>query len=78
MEGENQIFKMNIIHELKAPVLNLNMLLETLYEYDDALEINKKREIIELGIKETKRLRKLIHFQSFKKIYFFNTSSRLK
>ena len=46
MEGENQIFKMNIIHELKAPVLNLNMLLETLYEYDDALEINKKREII--------------------------------
>ena len=56
MEGENQIFKMNIIHELKAPVLNLNMLLETLYEYDDALEINKKREIIELGIKETKRL----------------------
>jgi len=60
MEGENQIFKMNIIHELKAPVLNLNMLLETLYEYDDALEVNKKREIIELGIKETKRLRKLI------------------
>jgi K+-sensing histidine kinase KdpD len=60
MKAENQSLRINISHELKAPVSNLSMLLEMLYEYDDLLEIKKKREIIELGIKETRRLKNLI------------------
>ena len=60
MEDENQFLRINISHELKAPVSNLSMLLEMLYEYDDVLEIKNKREIIELGIKETRRLKNLI------------------
>ena len=52
---------MNISHELKAPVSNINVLLETLYEYDEILRSKKRKEMIELGIKETNRLNNLIN-----------------
>lgn len=52
---------MNIIHEFKAPVANISILLETLYEYENVITSRKKMEIIELGIKETSRLNELIN-----------------
>ena len=52
---------MNISHELKAPVSNISVLLETLYEYDEILRSKKRKEMIELGIKETNRLNNLIN-----------------
>ena len=36
----------NLSHELKTPVANLNLVLETLYEYDKTISIDKKKEII--------------------------------
>ena len=50
----------NVSHELKAPVANLILFLETLYEYDKTLSDYCKQEIIELAICETQRLRNLI------------------
>ena len=52
---------MNIIHEFKAPVANISILLETLYEYENVITSRKKMELIELGIKETSRLNDLIN-----------------
>lgn len=34
----------NLSHELKTPVANLNLVLETLYEYDKTISIDKKRD----------------------------------
>lgn len=49
-------------HEFKAPVSNLNLILETLYEYDATLSKYKKREFLELGLKEVERLKCLINY----------------
>ena len=46
--------------KLWQPVSNINVLLETLYEYDEILRSKKRKEMIELGIKETNRLNNLI------------------
>lgn len=59
---ENKNFLINISHEFKSPVTNLSLLLETLYEYDEILPINEKKEILQLGLKETERLKKLINY----------------
>jgi K+-sensing histidine kinase KdpD len=50
----------SVSHELKAPINNLIFLLETLYEYEETLSDYHKKEIIELGLYETKRLKNLI------------------
>ena len=52
---------MNIIHEFKAPIANITILFETLYEYESVITSRKKMELIELGIKETSRLNNLIN-----------------
>ena len=52
---------MNIIHEFKAPIANITILFETLYEYESVITSRKKMELIELGIKETSRLNDLIN-----------------
>lgn len=52
----------NLSHELKAPVANLNLVLETLYEYDKTLSVCRKKEILQLGLAETKRLQDLIYY----------------
>jgi signal transduction histidine kinase len=51
----------NLSHELKNPVANLNLVLETLYEYDKTISIDKKKEILQLGLSEIKRLQDLIY-----------------
>ena len=54
----------NLSHELKNPVANLNLVLETLYEYDKTIPIDKKKEILQLGLSEIKRLQDLIYYFS--------------
>ena len=54
----------NLSHELKTPVANLNLVLETLYEYDKTISIDKKKEILQLGLSEIKRLQDLIYYFS--------------
>ncbi len=49
-------------HEFKSPVTNLTLFLETLYEYDKILSQDEKKEIFELGLKETDRLKELIGY----------------
>ena len=51
-------------HEFKVPISNLNLILETLYEYDKNLSPDRKKEIIQLGIKEIDRLQDLINYFS--------------
>jgi signal transduction histidine kinase len=51
-------------HEFKVPVTNLNLILETLYEYDKNLSTERKKEIIQLAIKEIDRLQDLINYFS--------------
>lgn len=60
MEDKNYLI--NISHEFKSPVTNLTLFLETLYEYDEILPKHEKKEILQLGLKETQRLRKLISY----------------
>lgn len=50
----------NVSHELKTPITNLILLLETLYEYEKTLSDYHRKEIIELCIYETRRLKNLI------------------
>ena len=38
----------NLSHELKTPVANLNLVLETLYEYDKTISIDKKKRFFSL------------------------------
>jgi signal transduction histidine kinase len=58
----------NVSHELKTPITNLILLLETFYEYEKTLSDYHRKEIIELCIYETRRLKNLIDlFLYFKK-----------
>tara|TARA_B100000795_G_C22794063_1_gene438444 strand:- start:70 stop:786 length:717 start_codon:yes stop_codon:yes gene_type:complete len=60
MNKREDKYIINLSHEFKTPVSNLSLLLETLYDYDLNISIEQKREILELGLKEIKRLRDLI------------------
>ena len=60
MKNEEIEYAVNISHEFKNPVTSLNLLLETLYEYDDNLQKCKRKELIELSLKEIVRLKDLI------------------
>jgi len=62
MKNEDVKNLKKLSHEFKIPVSNLNLILETLYEYDKNLSTDKKREIIQLGIKEIDRLQDLINY----------------
>jgi len=65
-------------HEFKVPVSNLNLILETLYEYDKNISTNKKKEIIQLGIKEIDRLQDLINYFSNFNIPLKSTNANIK
>lgn len=62
MDYEDKNKFINISHEFKAPVGNLSLLLETLYEYNATLSYLLKIELLEMSLKETKRLKKLIDY----------------
>lgn len=46
----------NASHEFRGPVTSLKIILETLYEYDEIVSSSKKKELIELALRETNRL----------------------
>lgn len=60
MKKREDKYIINLSHEFKTPVSNLSLLLETLYDYDLNIPVGQKREILELGLKETKRLKDLV------------------
>jgi|AntAceMinimDraft_11_1070367.scaffolds.fasta_scaffold00408_2 signal transduction histidine kinase len=60
MEKKENEYLLNLSHEFKAPITNLNLLLNTLYDHELSISIKQKRDIIELGLRETRRLRELI------------------
>jgi len=60
MKKREDKYIINLSHEFKTPVSNLDLLLETLYDYDLNIPVGQKREILELGLKETKRLKDLV------------------
>ena len=62
MKNEDVKNLKKLSHEFKIPVSNLVLILETLYEYDKNLSTDKKKEIIQLGIKEIDRLQDLINY----------------
>jgi K+-sensing histidine kinase KdpD len=67
---ENDYIKylVNITHEFKAPISNLKLIIETLYEYNETISSYKRKEILELAFRETERLREIvIQFLNIKK-----------
>jgi len=65
---EKSEYLLSLSHEFKAPMTNLDLLLNTLYDYELSMSVKQKRDIIELGLRETRRLRELItQFLHFKK-----------
>jgi K+-sensing histidine kinase KdpD len=71
MKNEDVKNLRKLSHEFKIPVSNLILILETLYEYDKNFSTDKKKEIIQLGIKEVDRLQDLIN-------YFLNSNISFK
>jgi len=75
MKREEDKYLLSLGHEFKTPIANLHLLLDTLYDYDLSISIKQKRDIIELGLKETRRLKELtIQFLYFRRDI---TSSKL-
>jgi signal transduction histidine kinase len=64
MKNEDVKNFQKLSHEFKIPVTNLNLILETLYEYDKNLSPERKKEIIQLAITEIDRLQDLINYFS--------------
>jgi len=65
---EESEYLLSLSHEFKAPMTNLDLLLNTLYDYELSMSIKQKRDVIELGLRETRRLRELItQFLHFRK-----------
>jgi len=60
MKKKENEYLLSLSHEFKAPITNLNLLLNTLYDHELSISIRQKRDIIELGLRETRRLRELI------------------
>ena len=70
MESEKDKYLTILSHEIKAPIANISLLIETLYEYDGTLPAYKKKEMLELGLRETDRLRSLSnYFLDLRKAY---------
>ena len=68
MENDDSKYLVNITHEFKAPISNLKLIIETLYEYNETISSYKRKEILELAWKETERLRDIvIQFLNIKK-----------
>ena len=70
MESQKDKYLTILSHELKAPIANISLLVETLYEYDGTLSTYKKKEMFELGLRETDRLKSLSnYFLDLRKAY---------
>lgn len=68
MENDDSKYLVNISHEFKAPISNLKLIIETLYEYNETISSYKRKEILELAFRETERLREIvIQFLNIKK-----------
>ena len=68
MENDDSKYLVNITHEFKAPISNLKLIIETLYEYNETISSYKRKEILELAFRETERLREIvIQFLNIKK-----------
>jgi signal transduction histidine kinase len=68
MENDDSKYLINVTHEFKAPISNLKLIIETLYEYNETISSYKRKEILELAWKETERLREIvIQFLNIKK-----------
>ena len=89
MKNDDNKYLINITHEFKAPISNLKLIIETLYEYNETIASYKRKEILELASRETERLREIvIQFLNikaninsleklFKKEYFPSSLDRL-
>ena len=89
MKNDHSKYLINITHEFKAPISNLKLIIETLYEYNETIPSYKRKEILELASRETERLREIvIQFLNikaninsleklFKKEYFPSSLDRL-
>ena len=70
MESQKDKYLTILSHELKAPIANISLLIETLYEYDRTLPAYRKKEMLELGLREIDRLRSLSnYFLDLRKAY---------
>jgi len=49
MESEKDKYLTILSHELKAPIANISLLIETLYEYDGTLLAYKKKKCLSWG-----------------------------
>ena len=68
MENDDSKYLVNITHEFKAPISNLKLIIETLYEYNETISSYKRKEILELAFRETERLREIVvQFLNIKK-----------
>ena len=68
MENDDSKYLVNVSHEFKAPISNLKLIIETLYEYNETISSYKRKEILELAFRETERLREIvIQFLNIKK-----------
>ena len=68
MENDDSKYLVNVTHEFKAPISNLKLIIETLYEYNETISSYKRKEILELAFRETERLREIvIQFLNIKK-----------
>ena len=60
MKNDDNKYLINVTHELKAPISNLKLIIETLYEYNETISSYKRKEILELALIETERLREIV------------------
>ena len=60
MKNDDSKYLINVTHEFKAPISNLKMIIETLYEYNETISSYKRKEILELALIETERLREIV------------------
>lgn len=60
MENDDSKYLINVTHEFKAPISNLKLIIETLYEYNETISSYKRKEILELALRETERLREIV------------------
>jgi signal transduction histidine kinase len=68
MENDDTRYLVNVTHEFKAPISNLKLIIETLYEYNETISSYKRKEILELAFRETERLREIVvQFLNIKK-----------
>ncbi|MEN9252793.1 MAG: histidine kinase dimerization/phospho-acceptor domain-containing protein, partial [Thermostichales cyanobacterium BF3_bins_165] len=59
-EAKNQ-FISNVSHELRTPLFSIKSFIETLYEYDDQITPEERKNYLEIANQETDRLTRLVN-----------------